>query len=165
MRRSGDSWHDVAQVCLNGHGVNDSTNASPEFSRPYCEQCGAQTITNCPSCNTPIPGEYHVPGVVAIGFRYHAPAFCGQCGQPYPWTQAKLEAAREYAKDLEGLSDAEREQLTKSLDDLVVDVPMTKVSAGRFKRLALKAGGGAAETLRELLVDVMSEAAKKILFP
>ena len=46
-----------------------------------------------------------MPGVVAIGFSYTPPAFCGSCGAPYPWTEARLAAAREMAKDLEALNE------------------------------------------------------------
>ena len=50
------------------------------------------------------------------------------------------------------------------LDDLLHDSPMTQVAASRFKRLLSKAGHGAAESFRELLVDVVSEAAKKAIW-
>lgn len=161
----GENWQDVAQVCLNGHALNDRTLANPDFNRPHCSRCGSPTITACPSCGTGIPGEYHVPGVAAIGFRYHAPAFCGQCGAAFPWTEARLTAARELSKEVEHLSPREREELAEALPDLIRDVPMTPVAATRFRRLLTKAGGPALGMFRELLVDVMSEAAKKIVFP
>ncbi|MDQ6920238.1 MAG: DUF2321 domain-containing protein [Candidatus Dormibacteraeota bacterium] len=151
-------------MCLNGHSINRSTIAFPDFNAEYCKSCGAGTIMACPACEKPIPGDYHSPG----GFSMHEPPpppFCKYCGKPYPWTEAKLEAAREWASDLEKLNDRERELLAKSLDDLVVDVPMTRVSADRVKRLLVKAGGGAIEMFRTLTVDVLSEAAKKALFP
>jgi hypothetical protein len=159
------AYYDVAQVCQNGHVINSSARESPERNKPYCSECGKKTITACPACNSPIQGHYNVPGVVAIGFQYHPPAYCHQCGAPYPWTAAKLQAAHALAEDQSNLNDRERQELSTSLDDLVTNTPMTKVSAGRFKRLVAKAGPQAADAFRELLVDIASETAKKILWP
>jgi hypothetical protein len=160
-----ESWYDDAEVCLNGHVINPTVRASPELNRNYCPDCGARTITNCSNCGTAIRGDYHSSVVVAIGFPYDPPAYCGECGSAFPWVEARLAAARELAKDLEELSEQERQELAASLDDLVRDVPMTQVSAGRFKRLVAKAGAGAADAFRDVLVDVMSETAKKIIWP
>jgi hypothetical protein len=41
---------------------------------------------------------------------------------------------------------------------------MTHVAASRFKRLVKKAGVGAAEGFRNILIDVMSEATKKAIW-
>jgi len=101
--------------------------------------------------------------LVDIGYRYTPPSFCPDCGKPYPWTEAKLKAARELTDLLEGLSQEEREILKKSFGDIVRDTPQTKVAAAQFKRLAAKVGKIAAEQLRELVVDIASETAKKII--
>jgi hypothetical protein len=58
----------------------------------------------------------------------------------------------------------ERQLLKASLPDLVRDVPMTRVAAGRFKRLAAKAGADAADTFREVLISVLSETARRIIW-
>jgi len=81
-----------------------------------------------------------------------------------PWTERRLEAAKALAEDLEGLNDDERQQLAGTLRDLVSDSPMTTVSAGKFKRLVTKAGHGAAGAFRDILVDVASETAKKVIW-
>ncbi len=91
------------------------------------------------------------------------PAFCSYCGKPFPWTQRSLEAGRELAREMEGLSNEERTALAGSLDDLLKDTPQTQVAAVRFKKLLAKAGKGAAGALRNIMVDVMSEAAKKTI--
>jgi len=69
------------------------------------------------------------------------------------------------ADELSQLTTDEREQLKKGLDDIVTDTPQTVLAATRFKRLAEKAGKGALDTFRAVLTTVLSEAAKKILFP
>jgi hypothetical protein len=158
-----DSWYDVAEVCFNGHTSNSSTVHFSQHSKPFCDRCGAKTISACPTCSTPIRGMYHVPGVVGFS-SYHPPAFCYQCGAEMPWTAASMNAARLLAEETEGLTDDERDRLAGTLDDLLHDSPMTQVAASRFKRLLSKAGHGTAESFRELLVDVVSEAAKRAIW-
>ena len=93
------------------------------------------------------------------------PPFCPDCGEPYPWTEAKLKAAKDLTDLLGDLSSEEREILKKSFDDIVRDTPQTTVAANQFKRIAAKVGKIAAEQLRKLVVDIASETAKKIIWP
>jgi len=92
------------------------------------------------------------------------PSFCPNCGKPYPWTEEKLKAAKELTDEFENLSPEERETLKKSLDDIVRDTPQTPIAATRFKKLVAKAGKVAADGLRDILVDIASEAAKKAIW-
>ena len=91
--------------------------------------------------------------------------FCLACGTPYPWTVEKLEAAKAYADEAEDLSAEEKETLKKSFDDLIVDSPKTQLAAIRFKKLLPKVGQQVGGALRDLLIDIVSEAAKKALWP
>ena len=100
-----------------------------------------------------------------MGWEFPAPSFCHGCGTAYPWTQARLMAARELAFELVALEPDEREALAKSLDDLVRDTPRTALAATRFKRLAAKAGSTAASGFKDILVSVVTETAKKIIWP
>ena len=52
-----------------------------------------KTVTNCPKCDKPIPGELHYPNVVGLPFRGTTPDFCESCGEPFPW-KGKKEAKR-----------------------------------------------------------------------
>jgi len=122
-----------AQICLKGHSITAFNDTSSARRKQFCDECGAATVTNCPACNSPIRGDYEVPGVVAL-YPYEPPAFCADCGAPLPWTQRRLDAARELAQDLDRLSPAERDQLAATLPELVRDAPMTTVAANRFKR-------------------------------
>ena len=152
---------DIAQICENGHVANSSTQDFPQFNQKYCKRCGSPTITNCPECNAPIRGVYRE--VFSTG--YTAPGFCIECGKPFPWTESKLKAAHTLVQELDSLDDDEKEMLEKSLDDLVRDTPSTPVAATRFKKLVTRAGQGAASAFREILVDIASESAKKMLWP
>ena len=160
QQHAGEAY-DVAQFCLNGHLINDSARSTPAYSRAYCAACGARTVTACVECEHAIPGAERLPPEFATE-GCARPAFCSFCGKPYP--ARSLEAARELAAELEGLTDEDRTALAGTLDDLLAETPRTQVAATRFKRLLSKAGKGAAESLRSIMVDVMSEAAKKTIF-
>ncbi len=156
--------YDIAQVCPNGHVANHSTVAYPEHNRKHCEICGEPTLLVCPTCNQPIRGDYHVAGYIGMS-DYTPPAYCSECGKPFPWTERRLAAAREFALEVEHLTDDERKELAETFDDLTRDVPRTQVAAARFKRLVAKAGVGTANALRDILVDIASETAKKAIWP
>lgn len=159
-----NSCYDTAQICLNGHIINKSTIDSPQHNQKYCAKCGSLTITNCQSCNTAIRGYYHMEGV--YGFDdYSLPSFCHNCGKSYPWTEAKIKAAQELAFELDNLTQEEKENLNKSLHDIIRDTPETTVAATRVKKLFAKAGKGVAEGFKNILVDIISEAAKKMIWP
>jgi len=155
--------YDVAQVCLNGHMVNSSWRSSPEFSKDFCPKCGTKTVNACPSCQTHIQGYCHVPGVISVS-KTHVRQYCHACGKPYPWTSARIDAAKALAQELEGLSDADKLLLQSSIDDLVADSPMTSVAVVRFKKVIAKAGRQAADGFRDILVNVLSEAVRKQLW-
>ena len=165
-----DNWYDTAQICTKGHVINSQSVYRPEYNKKFCDKCGAPTITNCQYCNAMIKGYYHIKtnlsheAIIRMGKSQNPlTSFCPDCGHPYPWTEAKLRAAQEFTDLLQDLSLEEREILKKSFDDIVRDTPQTTVAANQFKRLAAKAGKIAAEQLRELVVDIASETAKKII--
>ena len=157
------SWYDIAQICLDGHVINECVKDKPERNEPFCPQCGAQTIKECQVCHAPIPGYYHVPGRTFLIGSFARPKFCSACGHAYPWTERALEAARELAGELEGLSDEDKTVLKESIDELVRDSQRTEVAAVRFKRLIAKARGQAVVALRQILIDIVSEVVKKKL--
>jgi hypothetical protein len=158
-----ESWYDTAQICTNGHVTNSASISSPQHNKKFCDKCGAPTITNCQNCNACIQGHYHAPDLWL--YSYKRPSFCHNCGKPYPWTEASLKAAQELSDELDSLSPEERSMLKKSLDEIVWDTPGTTVAATRFKKLIAKAGQVAANGFRDILVDVLSEATKKIIWP
>jgi hypothetical protein len=154
--------YDTAQVCPNGHVANAETIQAPEFNKDYCEECGKKTITRCPNCDQPIRGRI----MFSIGMAgFKPPAYCRFCGEAFPWTALRLEAARELALDSESLNAEERQELVETLPALLSDVPKTHAAAAKFKRLATKAGKETAGALRDILVDIASETAKKIIWP
>jgi hypothetical protein len=80
-------YTDTQQVCLNGHQITDSINRNPHRSKKFCPSCGAETITNCPECNTPIPGHTYYENVAVLsGHGTNVPSHCHGCGNAFPWT-------------------------------------------------------------------------------
>ena len=152
--------YDVAQVCLRGHVVNDSSRSYPAHNRDFCPKCGAKTIVACQHCSAAIPGDYHVENVFGASSMETAPAYCHKCGKPHPWTSEGIDAARALAEELEGLTDADRIMLNASLEDLVVDSPRTPVAVLRFKKIITKAKGPARELLSDVIAKVAVESAK-----
>ncbi|MFC1912602.1 DUF2321 domain-containing protein [Chloroflexota bacterium] len=156
-------FYEVAQICVNGHVITDSLNSNPEVGRDFCEDCGSPTIMECEYCESSIRGYHHIEGVIGFFPDFKRPSFCPDCGKPYPWTESKIIAAHELAEEMENLSSEDRELLSKSIDDLIVDSPRTELAATRFKKLLLKIGEPAAIALRNLVIDIASETAKKLV--
>jgi hypothetical protein len=156
-----EEGYDIAQICFKGHVVNSCAKSYPQFNQKFCAKCGTETVTRCSTCNTPIRGSY----MDGLSANYTPPGFCVYCGAPYPWTQAKLRAARELAQELDTLTAQDKAILSSSIDDLVTDSPFSGVAATRLKKIMAKTGQDTAATFREILVDIASESARKVLWP
>lgn len=154
----------TAQICKNGHVINTSADRYPGSNQDYCTKCGAPTIICCDDCRAHIRGYYEVPGVPDLFFKYERPSFCHNCGSPYPWTKITLQVARELAEVLNGLNKDEVQELQKSLEDLVRDTPRTKVAETRFKQIMKKVSKDGYKAMRDILINVVSEAVRKSLF-
>jgi len=150
----------TAAICINGHVATDAI----EHLSPgkFCPHCGGAIITACPHCQASIRGDYHVPGVFALS-HYSAPAFCHNCGKPFPWTAEKLAAAKDLADELENVSAEDRAKLKIAIDDVAAGGPRAEVGAARIKRMLNKAGTAVGQALWKISVDVASETAKKIM--
>lgn len=157
-----NDWYDTAQICKNGHLINDSFQKSPDHNKKHCDRCGEETITKCPKCEAEIKGAYHMSGVIG-NFTYIIPSFCSECGNSYPWTERKLVAAKELVETIDGLTDKEKGLIDKDIDALIKDSPGTTVSATRVKAMLVKAKEPTLIAVREIFVDVASETAKKII--
>ena len=157
--------YDVAQICLNGHIANHSTERHPENNKAYCDKCGVKTITSCPHCKCPIQGEiYKIRRYRHVPLTGYSPAaVCQNCWKPFPWIEAKLKAAKEHVVELEGLSEEEKEIMRVSLDDMITESASSEVATTRFKKLMKKATGEAVPAIRALIMDIASEKVKKLI--
>ncbi len=157
-------YYDVAQICTNGHVINEYSQKYPESNQKFCSKCGVSTITECQSCSTPIRGYHHVDGIVSIS-KFTPPRHCHECGKPYPWTDERIKAAREVVDDAPNLTEEERTEVKEDLDDLVHETPRAPVAANRFRRLLDKAGKPTLNAMRELLVEIASSTLNKSMRP
>lgn len=66
---------------------------------------------------------------------------------------------------MENISPDEQETLKQSVDSLVRDSPETELAATRFKRIMAKVGAESYAAMKSILINVLSETAKKTLYP
>lgn len=155
-------YYETALICLNGHVLDTAIEGGPQAAR-RCPDCGAETTSTCPKCGEAIHGHLFVPGVLTVADPYQPPSYCHNCGNAYPWTGLKLEALRELVAEMEGLSAAERERLSLSLDDLITETPKTEGAVMRLKKALTKAGPEVAAAAKRILLDIATETVRRRL--
>jgi hypothetical protein len=139
----GRNWHETKILLENPR--------EPDQLPRFCTKCGAENTSVCQHCQTSI--SKHYPGVV--------PAYCGGCGEPFPWTETALAAAREYTDELDELNTEEKLALKGTFNDLTSDTPRTALAAKRFSNFMGRIGPAAGGALKQIIVSVATEAAKK----
>ena len=149
-----------ATICLNGH-VIDTRIAN---SQKYCSICGKETFSSCTNCQKPIHGALKIEGMIGSP-RYNKPFYCYECGTPYPWTQKILDNAVELVSLDDEIDDVSKELIKNAIPELLIDTPTTPVAVAKYQKGISKAGQIVKDSMRQLLIDVVSETSKKILFP
>jgi hypothetical protein len=132
---------------------------------PFCESCGERTLTVCPQCNAPIRGRYFEQGVISGLDEYSPPAFCHSCGNQFPWTERAILAAIELAADSGALTQDEEKQFADSVQEIAKDTSKAQLAGSRISRLLKKTGDVTAKAVRDILVEIVSETAKKAIWP
>ena len=165
------SEYDIAQICVNGHIINDSSKKIPERNQKFCSKCGDATIRRCKSCNANIQGAFYNEGDEWGGGYFEErlkspPAYCYNCGKAYSWTEMTLKAAEEMAKILENITTADRKILKQAALDLVKleETPQVYASALKFKKIITKAGEDALTGYKNLFNNILSENLKKYIW-
>lgn len=156
--------YDLAQICLNGHVVNSTARLLPQHNEDRCSQCGTKTITKCPSCSSDIRGEYIHPDYPPTNFDFKAPSYCIACGEPYPWTSERIQAAIKLADELDGLTNTQKEQLKATIPELIKNGPSVVLAETRFKKLITKTGETGFQLMKAVLIDIVSETIRKTVF-
>jgi hypothetical protein len=152
----------TAELCLNGHVITGDIENEPEKTSKFCPACGAETVRTCPKCSAALRGDHVYLGTITW-MTENLPKYCHSCGAAFPWTIAKIAAAKEHAAEIEGLDETDRKQLQEAIDDLAADGARTDLAASRFKRLMKKAGVAVGGGFYKVVVDVASDAAKKLI--
>src|ERR1035437_4164389 len=153
-RMAGQGWYDTAQICANGHLITAAANQNPERKQPFCPSCGAKTLTVCPACGKPVRGAHcaHVHNYVmdswdtAVGSLRAIPAHCSECGTAFPWTSARLAAAKELAGEVEGAFQAAYERAKADGCDGVIVLTLSSLLSATYQSATL-----AAEAVTELI--------------
>lgn len=154
--------YETAQVCLNGHVVTAYYESSPEARKKHCVRCGQSTIYECNECKAPIHGWYIQPNVSYL-CPFDPPDFCHECGKPYPWTKAKIEAANEFVDDLDELSKDDKDKFKKSIDEIIKNSPRGNMAVNKIAKLIRKLDPVNNSGARKLLDDISGEALKKYI--
>lgn len=156
-----------ARICENGHVMSIDVALSSTQSL-FCKECGKSTITHCTHCNKgiwgspePIPGVFYLPKKE----NYKRPSFCDGCGNPYPWTEAKLNAAKELISIMDELNQDEQAKFIVNLPDIISDTPRTTVASTIIKKLLTKASSIGQEGFKQLFFDITIEGAKRMIWP
>lgn len=153
----------VVQICLNGHIVNDSFEDYPDFNEDYCSKCGQKTIVTCPHCETPIRGNYRVPGS-CNEYKISVPAYCHHCGAPFPWTEKILDNAVELLSYDAELSEETKQLIKDAIPGLLVDSIDTELSIVKFNSGISKASDFIKNALYDILINVVSSNVMDKLF-
>lgn len=156
--------HSTQRTCLKGHVIDNEAGELGGDPQLWCHICGAETIDKCPSCDGPLRGhKKYTP----LRPDPKPDDYCVHCGRALPWTASRQEALREIAKHIDKLTEDDRRALAELLPDLVCSTttPSTEVAVVKMKSLLKKGGAVFTDAARNVLADVISETARKALFP
>nr|WP_302596466.1 DUF2321 domain-containing protein [uncultured Cellulosilyticum sp.] len=154
------AYYHTAQICTNGHVITSYADQYVEDRENFCSECGASTIMHCPNCSQPIKGRESEFGYIG---DYDAPSYCHYCGTPYPWTAQAIDATNELLELEDLLSRDELEYLSQNMSSIISDTPKSKVVATKLKLAMGKLSTNVASAIKDVVVDVASETAKKII--
>ncbi len=144
-----------AFICTNGHVISAS---SIDCYDKYCSLCGAPVISACPDCLSTIKGhEYGCSG------HFLVPAYCQNCGSPYPWTSSAIRATAQLLAEDELLTADECNNLVDVLPDVITETPRSKLAAARIGKALKVAGRFTADALRQFILDFGCEIVKRQL--
>ena len=159
-----------AMYCKNGHYVGEvnpvlrarswgkfqamaarAESEGKEQLPQFCSACGAQTVSACQHCQSPIK-------VSRVKIR---PGYCGECGKPFTWTETALSAAKSCIDELD-VSPEEKTKQKGNLENLTKNTEQTQFAASSFKKFMNKIGPTAG-LLREIIVPILTTEVKKLL--
>lgn len=143
-----------AAICERGHCISKNS----KVSNIYCEKCGSKIICACPNCKAEIHGiekqEIEFPEFdYSFASPYNVPKYCWKCSAPYPWTQKELENVSIVINKDDNLSDDEKNILTTSLKDMIVESSETHTACRKFKELIPKFASVTTKTVYQFLVQ------------
>ncbi len=137
------SFYDTAEICKNSHIITLHYESKPVERKSYCPLCNAPTIHECPICHTAIQGCYHRGYIdspsqgpdsyrgycLTIKAQYVPPAYCYNCGAPFPWTDGLLAESSKIIEMMHELTPDQKKELKSIFPDLIADTSSTVSSS------------------------------------
>jgi len=126
----------------------------------YCGICGAQVLTQCPSCSTTLLKIKYLAG------EREPYAFCSGCGEPFPWATREQRVSRiQNLLNLDStLSDTDRLELIDAIQELVLpDTPETEKRKVKALELIKSKAPNAYRAAQPILVPLLSAVIQKAL--
>ncbi len=160
--------YEIAQICLKGHVIHKNILSIKEIKDKYCERCGSVLIHECQSCHMPIRGEEKIsPWVGGLSNRYyHIPAYCYNCGNPYPWTRDIIDNTNAFIdENMPELSQEERSDLKARIPDITFESSKLPLSASRIAKYLAKVSSLAKEGFKNNIFGITLELAKRYIWP
>jgi hypothetical protein len=161
-----DAHHGTARACLNGHLITPVVEAEPaKAALKRCVGCGELAIQACPSCSSPLLGAYYEPenGYLTPGYRL--PQFCHECGTEFEWTRRAVAAAAAAMRESGQVTAAEVEQFSRDLPEIAKETPNAVEAVPRTRALLGRLSASARSVVRDVLVQVLSDAVSGRIFP
>lgn len=88
-----------------------------------------------------------------ISQKYDRPAYCHNCGKPYPWTESAIETMRKIIWEDEDLFEDEKERMNESLPDLITETPKTELAIMQVKKCAMRATKAVGTALLNFVIE------------
>jgi hypothetical protein len=63
----------------------------------------------------------------------------------------------------DSLAEEEKKLMKSNIDDIINETPRTEIASMKFKKGLAKAGKESTKIVRDIIVDIASETAKKVL--
>jgi len=141
----------------------------------YCPFCGHQVALEtfdeehlvCPECGVMLERQLLDGSKLRVEVRGRRDAVqkIAEKAIAMDLTERRLQVARELVKELPNISRKEKEILIDHIGALLKETSTTAQSAKTTKRILSKTSKEAATILRGVFIDLVSETAKKILWP
>src|SRR5256885_3304438 len=152
-----DQHFDTSRICPNGHLLTDAAQANwPLYNDAFCKICGERLIENCPKCREQIKGALVRDDPVMgkeISPLTSIPGYCWNCGQAYPWTEKFFSTTRDIINGFAELTESEKGEFARSIENVVRDVPERAKSIDGMKRLWRKLKRPGQDLLNNVLAN------------
>lgn len=158
-----------ALICINGHILTSCLSENRHLEPlNHCRKCGGGIVSRCSNCEVDILGcEYHEYESWAThntDTYYHEssfelPAYCHNCSNPYPWTEAALKEISEIIALSDELDDVEKAILREMFPNDLIDGSSTVSSALRIAKILKPVADTIGEALKAAIASKVTDRA------